>query len=489
MELPIEEIHNFWKKIVGEPQKVNIGEELKEWSRSMKAQRDQESTVVRMEAKEWKELLAKIKPWKAAGPDGIQAYWWKTMKVAKRRLEDWCTRALRKEKQLIPQWFCRGRVVLIPKKGKESKEPGDYRPITCLNTCYKILTGMMATLMMKQVEGQLAPEQLALKKGLSGCMHAHILDQATIRDAQRRNRELHMLWIDMTKAYDSVAHKSLRWILKRWGINPLILRLLNKVMKNQKVRYFGKYQGNLVKSEMLAIKNGLLQGDALSPLLFVLAITPISYWLREKVRAYEIVIKGSQDSPLKVGHIFYMDDLKVYTCNWNELVRAKNGIEKVAEQIGLKLNARKCAIKSMNYRQGELRGGVREVGQIPILGSTDCYRYLGIEQNALMNIGQLWTRTEDACLEAAQEILRSDATAGQKINSYNTEVMPKVRYAATCIIFGEGRFNSLRRRANELDAKVRALMTEYKIRFRGNCRARLYIDVQDGGLGVKAAEE
>ena len=47
---------------------------------------------------------------------------------------------------MIPQWWPAGRTVLIPK----TKEVGDvknYRPITCLNTSYKLMTGLIGKYM------------------------------------------------------------------------------------------------------------------------------------------------------------------------------------------------------------------------------------------------------------------------------------------------------------------------------------------------------
>ena len=49
---------------------------------------------------------------------------------------------------MIPEWWPKGRTVLIPKTKSFSDEK-NYRPITCLNTSYKILTGIIAKYMRK----------------------------------------------------------------------------------------------------------------------------------------------------------------------------------------------------------------------------------------------------------------------------------------------------------------------------------------------------
>jgi hypothetical protein len=43
----------------------------------------------------------------------------------------------------MPDWLTTGITYLIPKSG-DTKEPKNYRPITCLSTMYKTLTGIIA---------------------------------------------------------------------------------------------------------------------------------------------------------------------------------------------------------------------------------------------------------------------------------------------------------------------------------------------------------
>ena len=44
---------------------------------------------------------------------------------------------------MIPEWWLSGRTVLLPKMKNLSNER-NYRPITYLNTSYKILMGLVA---------------------------------------------------------------------------------------------------------------------------------------------------------------------------------------------------------------------------------------------------------------------------------------------------------------------------------------------------------
>jgi hypothetical protein len=43
----------------------------------------------------------------------------------------------------MPEWLTTGTAYLLP-KSEDTKEPKNYRPITCLSTMYKTLTGITA---------------------------------------------------------------------------------------------------------------------------------------------------------------------------------------------------------------------------------------------------------------------------------------------------------------------------------------------------------
>ena len=79
---------------------------------------------------------------------------------------------------------------------------------------------------------------------------------------------MHQLFIDVKKAYDSVRREVLYNILTEFGIPKKLVRLIKMCLTETYSRVrVGK---NL--SDMFAIRNGLKQGDVLSPLLFNFAL-------------------------------------------------------------------------------------------------------------------------------------------------------------------------------------------------------------------------
>ncbi|XGW13222.1 hypothetical protein V3C99_013673 [Haemonchus contortus] len=485
-DVPVAEVREHWKAIIGETQPFHPSDDLNEWARE---QQTDSRDFGDLSDETWAKIFSKIKPWKATGPDGIQGFWWKKLPEAKERLKTWCLEALRKPHRIIPNWVCRGKIVLIPKGNSEARGPRDFRPIACLNTCYKVLTAMIAQQILQSAGDALPREQVALRKGVWGCTHAHILDQTICKDALRCKNTLHTLWVDMTKAFDSVSHGAIKWILKRAGVPSLTRRLLSVILTKQSVRYCGYQNGKLVKSEPLEVKRGVMQGDTLSPLLFCMAIAPISTWLRNNVSPYRTSTRALTLAcePLTINHIFYMDDLKVYSPSWDDIVKAKEGIQKVAGELGLRLNPSKCAVNSLNQpRPNEMTPSMDD---IPVLGSNSLYKYLGAEQTSLISWDQLWSRVRTNAMATARRIMLSDLAVRQKVNGYNLIVIPKLKYAISCIIYGNGRFCTMRKQAREFDEAIRKLLAETHMRFGHSCVARLYVNKEQGGLGLMSAEE
>ncbi|KAL6730478.1 hypothetical protein Aduo_001451 [Ancylostoma duodenale] len=377
-------------------------------------------------------------------------------------------------RKMVPTWLCQGRIVLIPKEveeGQSTRGRRDFRPIACLNTCYKILAASISAHVLRIIDDRFLQEQIALRKGVWGCTHAQILDQTVVKDVLRHKKELHMLWVDLTKAFDSLSHGAIRWTIKLWGVSSDVRRLLSTIMSMQSVRYYGFKNGKVVTSSRLQIRNGLMQDDTLTPLLFCLDIVPISHWIRSYVRPYESRIGSGNrsDGTLTVGHILHMDDLKLFTPDSGDMALAERGIRRLFGQLGLGL----LVVHESARRDVKLHPDCPvQLDDIPILGASELYKYLGARHVRLsMNLGMS---------------SYFDLTVRQKINGYNQVVIPKLKYAISCVIFGAGKFSTLKKRAFRFDVDICKLMEESRIRFESSCTARLYVDKELGGLGMKS---
>jgi hypothetical protein len=113
--------------------------------------------------------------------------------------------------------------------------PGQYRPITYLNTAYKILIGVITTEIGHHVEIYgILPEELAFEKGR---LEALLIDQAVVDEAKRWNRDLSVVWVDYAKAYDRVLHEWLVKVLSIVGVPDPLRRCVMRLIPDREIDF------------------------------------------------------------------------------------------------------------------------------------------------------------------------------------------------------------------------------------------------------------
>ena len=90
------------------------------------------------------------------------------------------------------------------------------------------------------------------------------------------------------------------------------------------------------------IKHGIFQGDFLFPLVFVLALIPLSLILRKAKAVY-----GFSESKEKINHLLFMDDLKFYSRSEKGLDSLVETVPVFSEDIGMEFGIEKWAMLVM----------------------------------------------------------------------------------------------------------------------------------------------
>ena len=115
----------------------------------------------------------------------------------------------------IPDWLARKRTVLIP-KGENRGEADQYRPFTCLNTVYKLLTGTLAVMLPEHTAeyDYLPAEQLVMRRERRGWRDVLLVNGMVNSEVRHGNGTISVAWVDYKKAFDRVPHGWLRTVLK-----------------------------------------------------------------------------------------------------------------------------------------------------------------------------------------------------------------------------------------------------------------------------------
>ena len=207
-----------------------------------------------------------------------------------------------------PPWLTTGTTSLIP-KSTETTLPNKYRPICCLPTTYKLLTAIIADAIYEHLERwqYLEEEQKGCRRQRQGTKHQLLINNSILEDCKRRARNLSMAWVDYKKAYDSVPHSWIIRCLDMYKINPVIKEFLKSQMQKWTMNIKLKHTEGEIQLPEVKVKRGIFQGDSLSPLLFCLAIDPLSKLIKKESIGYSLGKSMKKSDKMKdlISHLLF----------------------------------------------------------------------------------------------------------------------------------------------------------------------------------------
>ena len=275
---------------------------------------------------------------KSPGPDGLPAEFYKIY-------EDIITAPL---KEALDECYKsggltgsmkQGDIVLIYKK-KDPKEIRNYRPITLLNSDYKILTTILAERLKKVCEAAISGPQKGFVPGrqITDLLHQVYLMQEYV---DTYDKEALLALLDMEKAFDRCSWEFLKKAMDKIGLEEEIKRWIGTIY-NEKRPPIRQIKMNGRKSQQFKIGSGVAQGCPLSPLLFLFIGEPLTR-LVLKERELKGVKIGEHEH--KVGQ--FADDTAAMLEGYEQLEKLFEIINKWEKATGMACNKAKTAIIPM----------------------------------------------------------------------------------------------------------------------------------------------
>ena len=197
------------------------------------------------------------------------------------------------------------------------------------------------------------------------------------------------MFIDLTKAFDTVNHSQLLNKLPQYGVHGEELDWFKDYLFQRMVRV--AYNGNLSQEWYSFI--GVLQGSILGPLLFVIAFNDITDVIKESSR-----IMYADDVVLYVA----ADDIKAINS------KLSNDMESIAdwmdknEFINLKEGKTETLLLGTTKRLTKLNEALSVSYKESTLRQVSVYKYLGVEINSSLNLNSHF----DATFKRASSRLR-----------------------------------------------------------------------------------
>ena len=153
--------------------------------------------------------------------------------------------------------------------------------------------------MIKSVQLSLTLEQI----NRSASQPIHIM-RRMLEAFERQQHPLHLLFLDWSKAFDSVTFEAIEAALKHFGVPPLFQKAILSLYSHPKFRVRDAGQTSSICSQT----RGLRQGCLLSPYLFNLVLTHLFYDVEIAYTQQFGLLAGVLSTPFHLWDSEYADD-------------------------------------------------------------------------------------------------------------------------------------------------------------------------------------
>ena len=181
----------------------------------------------------------------------------------------------------------RGILKLIPKKDKDLTNMRSFRPISLLNTDYKIITHILASRLQKVLPEIISTDQNGYLQGrFIGHNIRSIID--TMQHIILTKQQAYLLFLDFEKAFDKLDHKFLINALHNFGFEKNYIQWIKILYTDIQSCILN----NGYTSPYFHITAGIRQGCPISALLFIIAVECLSIYIKNNNSIKGIIIGG-----------------------------------------------------------------------------------------------------------------------------------------------------------------------------------------------------
>ena len=321
----------------------------------------------------------------------------------------------------IDRWM-KGYIFPFPKKGDLGLAKND-QGITLTSIAAKIYNVLLRNRIVPQIDKILRKNQNGFRRNWSTTSQILTI-RRILEGVGAKNLQATLLFVDFTKAFDSIHRGKMEQILLPYGLPEETVAAITILYRNTKV----KVRSPDGDTEYFDIVAGVLQGDTLAPILFIICL---DYVLRTSINnirenGYVLTKKRSRRYPAKtITDADYADDIALLANTPNHAETLLHSLERTFAGIGLHVNAHKTEFMCFNQK-----------GDISTLDGTslklvDKFTYLGsnvssTEKDIDTRLTKSWT-----AIDRLSIIWKSDLTDKMRRRFFQAEVMSILLYGCT----------------------------------------------------------
>ena len=337
---------------------------------------------------------------------------------------------------VFPKVWKTADIIPIFKTGKDPKNLINYRPISLLSCLGKLMEKIIYNRLywISEKCGFLSDEQCGFRQRKSTLEPLIRLTQDIHRGFSTKS-STYVVFLDISKAYDTVWKDGLRFKLYQKGVRGRLLLWISDYLANRK----GRVKLNDCSSNLMNLECGVPQGSVLSTLLFILYIDDV----RSEVEKCEISI--------------FADDIAIWIVE-NDF---KNAIKLINEDLNrifiwcrkwrFDLSIEKCIAtiftKSSRTREIFIREKLITINKVSLDINLNP-RFLGLWFDSRLSWNFHFMKikeTVDRKLGMLKRIAQTNrgATRGALIVLYKSFILPSIEYGSA--IYGSASKTSLKK--------------------------------------------
>ena len=298
---------------------------------------------------------------KTAGLDEIPPEVWKTRQFDNILLRH-CNAVYNQNP--IDRWM-KGCILPFLKKG-DLRLAKNYRGITLTSIAAKIYNALLRNRIEPKIDNILRKNQNGFRRNRSTTSQILTI-RRILEGVQAKNLQATLIFVDFTKAFDSIHRGKMKQILLAYGIPKETVAAITILCRNTKV----KVRSPDGDTEYFDIVARVLQGDTLAPYLFIICLDYVLRTSIDKIRenGFELTKKRSRRYPAKT--ITDADYAAILANTPDQAETLLHSLERAVAGIGLYVNAHKT--EYMCYNQ---TGDISTLEGTP-LKLVDKFTYLG----------------------------------------------------------------------------------------------------------------
>ena len=208
----------------------------------------------------------------------------------------------------LPPSMLQGRIILLYKgKGADRASPASYRPMTLLNTDYKLAARTVASRLGPVLNQVVDPTQTGFlpKRWVGDNVLAHLEEISYLEDTQQPGV---IVFLDFEKAFDRLDRSWIEQCMAAVGFRCGAQRWVHILHTGTTARV----AFNGWHTDAFPVSSGVFQGSPLSPLLFVLATQPMAAHARRRAQQHAFQpIRLPSGDPALVMHQ-HADDTSIH---------------------------------------------------------------------------------------------------------------------------------------------------------------------------------